>query len=128
MYAFHFLSIYCYTITKNTMKLDLAKRLVNARTEKNLTQEKLSELSGVSVSEISRIENGRYSATVETLCRLSNALDVGLDSLLYDLFPKNTHIQNPDIQKVVSIMETMDEKHAKNVADIVYIYDRGHES
>lgn len=65
------------------MKLDLAKRLVNARTEKNLTQEKLSELSGVSVSEISRIENGRYSATVETLCRLSNALDVGLDSLLY---------------------------------------------
>ena len=38
------------------MKLDLAKRLVNARTEKNLTQEKLSELSGVSVSEISRIE------------------------------------------------------------------------
>ena len=63
------------------MKLDLAKRLVNARTEKNLTQEKLSELSGVSVSEISRIENGRYSATVETLCRLSNALDVGLDSL-----------------------------------------------
>lgn len=75
------------------MKLDLAKRLVNARTEKNLTQEKLSELSGVSVSEISRIENGRYSATVETLCRLSNALDVGLDSLLYDLFPKNTHIQ-----------------------------------
>ena len=99
------------------MKLDLAKRLVNARTEKNLTQEKLSELSGVSVSEISRIENGRYSATVETLCRLSNALDVGLDSLLYDLFPK-----------VVSIMETMDEKHAKNVADIVYIYDRGHKS
>ena len=87
------------------MKLDLAKHLVNARTEKNLTQEKLSELSGVSVSEISRIENGRYSATVETLCRLSNALDVGLDSLLYDLFPKNTHIQNPDIQKVVSIME-----------------------
>ena len=69
------------------MKLDLAKRLVNARTEKNLTQEKLSELSGVSVSEISRIENGRYSATVETLCRLSNALDVGLDSLLDDLFP-----------------------------------------
>lgn len=110
------------------MKLDLAKRLVNARTEKNLTQEKLSELSGVSVSEISRIENGRYSATVETLCRLSNALDVGLDSLLYDLFPKNTHIQNPDIQKVVSIMETMDEKHAKNVADIVYIYDCGHKS
>lgn len=111
------------------MKLDLAKRLVNARTEKNLTQEKLSELSGVSsVSEISRIENGRYSATVETLCRLSNALDIGLDSLLYDLFPKNTRIQNPDIQKVVSIMETMDEKHAKNVADIVYIYDRGHKS
>ena len=31
------------------MKLDLAKHLVNARTEKNLTQEKLSELSGVSV-------------------------------------------------------------------------------
>ena len=75
-----------------------------------------------------RIENGRYSATVETLCRLSNALDVGLDSLLYDLFPKNTHIQNHDIQKVVSIMETMYEKHAKNVADIVYIYDRGHKS
>ena len=95
--------------------------------KKTLTQEKLSELSGVSVSEISRIENGRYSATVETLCRLSNALDVGLDSLLYDLSLK-IPIYKILTSKVVSIMETMDEKHAKNVADIVYIYDRGHKS
>lgn len=107
------------------MKSTLSKRLVEARTKKKLTQERLSELSGVSISAISRIENGKGSATIETLCRLAAALDIGLDSLLYDYFPENTFIQNPDIKRVVSIMESLGEEQAKYIAEIVCIYEIG---
>ena len=48
------------------MENSIGKRLSQARKAKKLTQEQLSELIGVSVSEISRIETGRNSTTIDT--------------------------------------------------------------
>ena len=54
------------------------------RIEKNLTQEELSQKSGISESEI---ENNLKMPTILTLCKLAEALEVDI-SELYKYTPK----------------------------------------
>lgn len=56
------------------MRNDLQK----IRWSKNITVEQLSKLSGISSSEISKIENNQVSPTLFTMCRLSRALHVDI--------------------------------------------------
>lgn len=58
------------------------------RAQKGLSLKDLSELSGLSKSHINDIENGNKSPTVNTLCRLSLALDVSPHDL-FDIIVRN---------------------------------------
>lgn len=49
------------------------------RQHKGLTTRQLSELSGISKSQISRIENNQQMPTIDTLCRLATALNTPVD-------------------------------------------------
>lgn len=50
--------------------------LFDIRTQKNLTDRELSQLSGVSKTQINQIEDGKANPTIRTLCSLSLALGV----------------------------------------------------
>jgi transcriptional regulator with XRE-family HTH domain len=52
------------------------------RTRRNLTLAQLSELSGVSVGHLSRLENGTRTPTVRLLLQLARALGVSLGTLV----------------------------------------------
>ena len=56
------------------LKYELINALTTRRRELNLTQENLAERSGVAQTEISRIERGRKSPTMDTFSRLASAL------------------------------------------------------
>lgn len=59
-------------------------RLKEMREEKNITQEELEKLSGVSRQTISAIENNAgYQAKVGTLMALAKALDTTVDNLFF---------------------------------------------
>lgn len=58
------------------------KRIKELRIRKGLSQEKLAELSGLSVRTIQRIENGETEARGDSLLRLSKSLDVSTEALL----------------------------------------------
>jgi transcriptional regulator with XRE-family HTH domain len=60
----------------------LGEYLKKLRKEKKLTLKELSKSSGVSYSQISKIESNVHKPTVETLIKLSNALSIDLDELL----------------------------------------------
>ncbi len=53
----------------------IAKMLIAARSEKNMTQKQLSELSGIRQSNISRIESGACVPSISTLEALAKGLD-----------------------------------------------------
>ena len=99
----------------------IGKRIAEARINRNITQEHLEELSGLSVSTISRIETGKY------LLKLSEILDVGLDYFLYDLLPHNKDIQSPAIQDAISIMNQMGERQTEYIVKILKIYQASHQ-
>lgn len=57
---------------------DLAKAVVGARLERNLTQQELSKLTGVAQSDISRLESCEGNPSLKTLVRIAEGMDMRL--------------------------------------------------
>ena len=60
------------------VKYVLINTLITRRRDLNLTQQTLAEKSGVAQTEISRIERGRKSPTLDTFSRLASSLRLEL--------------------------------------------------
>lgn len=61
--------------------MNIIYNVYRIRSQKNMSLRKLSQLSGVSRSQINDIENNKHHPTVLTLCLLAAALDVSPYSL-----------------------------------------------
>ena len=59
-------------------------RLKSARTEKNLSQQELADLVGVSRQTINAIEQGDYNPTIRLCISICRALGKTLDDLFWD--------------------------------------------
>lgn len=55
-------------------KYALIESIILARKEKNLTQKELSELTGISQADLSKIENGNTNPSLNTLLKLAKGL------------------------------------------------------
>ena len=64
----------------------LGHRIRKCRIEKHLTQEKLAEMAGISLSFLGHIERGTRKASLETIVSLSNSLEISIDYLLENFF------------------------------------------
>lgn len=59
-------------------EFDIIQAMIDARKERQLTQKELSRLSGITQSDISKIENGTRNPSLALLKRLANAMDCKL--------------------------------------------------
>ena len=66
-----------------TDELKLLNKLKAARAEKNLSQQQLAELVGVSRNTISSIETGKFNPTAKLALILCIALDKKFEDLFY---------------------------------------------
>lgn len=64
------------------LKEAFGKALKSLRTEKELTQEKLAELSNLDVTFISKMENGKLQPSLTTIFSISKALGVSASYLI----------------------------------------------
>ena len=72
----------------------LGQRIRNYRTAKGLSQEKLAELSGCHPTYIGQIERGEKNATIESIEKISAALNISLSKLFEKLGTQDSEIQN----------------------------------
>ena len=84
----------------------LGKRIKNKRKEKHLTQEQLSEICDLSTAHIGHIERGTRIMSVDVLVRLSRALDVSLDYLLFDSVTDDENI----LKNISPVLKETDKK------------------
>ena len=63
----------------------LGQRIRNYRTAKGLSQEKLAELAGCHSTYIGQIERGEKNATIESIEKISAALNVSLSKMFEKL-------------------------------------------
>lgn len=60
----------------------IGKKIKNARLDKGLTQEQLSELTAISLSHISNIETAKTKVSLPALISICNVLDISVDDAL----------------------------------------------
>lgn len=70
-------------MTKNNLKKIVASNIRQYRAKYKISQEKLSELTGISQQHISNIENEQVNPSIETLIEISKALKVTVNDLVY---------------------------------------------
>lgn len=63
-------------------KQEIGLRLKQTRKERNLTQEQIAELLGISQKHYSEVERGITSLSVKHLIQISDILSISLDYLL----------------------------------------------
>ena len=59
----------------------LGKQVKQIRVERNMSQQKLSDISGLAVRTISKIERGKMNPSYEVLSTLVSVLGISFDSL-----------------------------------------------
>ena len=62
---------------------NIGQRIQKQRKEKGLSQERLAELIGISLSFLGHIERGTRIASVETLARISKALEMDMHYVVF---------------------------------------------
>ena len=67
--------------------LDLARRVRALRGKSGMTLKELSVRSGISISALSKLENGQLSPTYENIVRLAHGLAVDITALFEDSVP-----------------------------------------
>lgn len=68
-----------------TLLTDIGKRVRKTREYYGLTREQLAEMANISPQFLVHIENGTKSMTSNTICKLSRALNISADYLLFGL-------------------------------------------
>lgn len=89
--------------------IETGRRIMQRRKQIGMTQEQLAESVHCTAQHISRIERGVHGASFETICAISQSLNVSLD---YLAFGYSSHNQNAKellkrIQEDVETLEKM---------------------
>jgi DNA-binding XRE family transcriptional regulator len=73
------------------LRMDVLGRMIKkARRRRNLTQEQLGALVGVQKAQISKLENGANSATIDTILKVFTALNA---DIRFNVTLENQHLQ-----------------------------------
>ena len=80
------------------------------------TQEKISELVDISPTHMSHIETGNTKLSLPVLVAIADALDVRVDSLLYDEPRGSVSIA---VEEIAAVLEACDASQAGIIADVV---------
>lgn len=70
-------------MSNNNQGLKIAKNLKKIRQVKGISQDRLSKLADLSLNTVVTVESGANpNPTIETLTKIAEALEVGVDDLL----------------------------------------------
>lgn len=86
------------------------------RTEKNMSQEKLAELSYLSPKYIGMVERAEKTPSLTTLVNIANALDISADMLLCDVLNKHYEIRS---SIVFNKINELPEKERKRIYAVI---------
>ena len=105
----------------------IGKHIRKARTARGMRQEDLAEIIGLSPVYVGMLERGEKTASLETLVKISNALEVSSDILLCEVLNTGYKVRNSvlteklesvcdeDREKIYAVIDTMIAHSKKNI-------------
>lgn len=85
-------------------------RIKDIRKKANLSQESLAELTDLSTTYISLIENGVKCMSLETLVKIANALKVTADTILSDCFTNHIRVSQSECNQLLDDCSTYESR------------------
>lgn len=92
------------------------ERIRELRELQNYTRENFAEKADISIKFLYEIETGKKGFSADTLCRISQALSVSCD---YIMFGEEEEYQST--QKIASVLEKMEPSQLREVLEILKI-------
>ena len=80
----------------------IGKRVKAFRQKLGMSQEALSEKSGLTPAHFSHVETGNTKVSLPSLVSIANALDVTMDDLLADNLPHTEHVTKKEMNELLS--------------------------
>ena len=96
---------------------EMGRRIHNRRKEKGYTQGKLSDITGISPSQISSAENGSRMLSIEALIAICAALDASPDYFLLGINHKYNMPKN--IEETMKLLSVGDMEFIMKIANIL---------
>ena len=94
----------------------IGQRIKRMRKARKLPQEKLAEYANISTVHMSHIETGNTKLSLPVLVAIADALEVRVDSLLYDEPRGGVSIAVDDI---AAVLDSCNAAQAQVIADVV---------
>ncbi len=92
--------------------MDVGKRIIELREAKNISTNKLANISGISQSYLREIEMGKKNPTVEVLSYICYGLEISLNTFF-----------SPDTQSIspflLSALEKMNDSEQRKLAEFI---------
>lgn len=100
--------------------IEVGQRIKQCRRNKNLTQEKLAEMIGVSPHYIYEIERGLKTMSIQTLSKITIHLNVSADYLLFgDDRSDNTAVSKNEADSLDNLIHDLPASKRENLEQIL---------
>lgn len=96
--------------------ISIGMRVRKFRRQKGLSQEKLSEMTGLTPAHFSHIETGNTKASLPSLVKIACALEVSLDDLMVDSL---TQTRNVSIREMNLLLADCSDKECRALLRIM---------
>lgn len=90
--------------------IELGLRIRAIRKSRNLSQEQLAELCNLHPTYIGQLERGEKNATIESICKISNAFHMSLEKLFEGIEIKEANYNNEALKIYHQIISLSMEK------------------
>lgn len=87
------------------------------RLQLGYTQERIAELTNISFSTYSKIENAIQSPSLDTLIRISIVLDISMDYLIFG--NENTKKNTDNFSDMITLLQNADFKQVQYVYELL---------
>ena len=81
---------------------NIGQRIKESRQMRGLTQAQLADAIGISLSYMTKIENGHNNISVDVLKKICETLEVSSDSLLMITIPDTIQAHRPELENLLS--------------------------
>jgi transcriptional regulator with XRE-family HTH domain len=117
-------------LNSNSIGSIMAEKLIKARRQKGLSQKELAKLAGVSPGLIGQLEKGKVNASLKTIKKLAEVLDVSvcylilereeIDEILAAISPTmREYLLNPDVQLLIGHICQMSKEELRLVFNFI---------
>lgn len=99
----------------------IGERIRNFRKERGLSQEELAEIANLHTTYIGQLERGEKNATLESIAKVANALEISLEDLFRSI-PPNSGAQQYTLPRIITRLQTRsieDQKFVLQLLDLL---------